>query len=375
MGMRILILSCNTGEGHNAAGRAIQEQARLMGHDARMMDMMLLKGKATSRIVGGAYVGLVKHAPRLFAAAYWAGGKITSAKRKSPVYWANRGMGRRLAAYLQEHPADVLVTPHLYPAEAFTYMRRHGLLRLKTVAVATDYTCIPFWEETDCDYYVIPHGDLKEEFEKHGVPGQKLAPLGIPVCPAFSEKKRKEEARRALGLPAEVPIYLVMGGSMGFGRIQLFVSELRKATGEERILIICGKNRRLKKILELEFGGDPRVQVLGFTDQVSDYMDACDVVFTKPGGLTSTEAAVKNIPMVHTAPIPGCETKNLAFFVSRGMSAAGSKIGTQIAAGKALLADQSHREEMEAAQRANINRQAAGQIVRLLEEITEREAI
>lgn len=373
--MRILILSCNTGEGHNAAGRAIEEQARLMGHDARMMDIMLLKGKATSRIVGGAYVGLVKHAPRLFAAAYWAGGKITSAKRKSPVYWANRGIGKRLARYLEENPADVLVTPHLYPAEAFTYMRRHDLLHLKTVAVATDYTCIPFWEETDCDFYIIPHRDLADEFTKKGVPAEKLVPLGIPVRPAFSEKKRKEEARQALGLPAEIPIYLVMGGSMGFGRIQLFVSELRKATKEERILIICGKNRRLKRILDLEFGNDPRVQVLGFTDKVYDYMDACDVVFTKPGGLTSTEAAVKNIPMVHTAPIPGCETENLRFFVSRGMSAAGGKIGAQIAAGKELLEGEQRRREMEEAQRANVNRLAAGQIVRLLEEISEREAI
>ena len=249
------------------------------------------------------------------------------------------------------------------------------MLHLKTVAVATDYTCIPFWEETDCDFYIIPHRDLADEFTKKGVPAEKLVPLGIPVRPAFSEKKRKEEARQALGLPAEIPIYLVMGGSMGFGRIQLFVSELRKATKEERILIICGKNRRLKRILDLEFGNDPRVQVLGFTDKVYDYMDACDVVFTKPGGLTSTEAAVKNIPMVHTAPIPGCETENLRFFVSRGMSAAGGKIGAQIAAGKELLEGEQRRREMEEAQRANVNRLAAGQIVRLLEEISEREAI
>lgn len=372
--MRILILSCNTGEGHNAAGRAILEQARRMGHEAEMLDLMLLKGRRTSKLIGGGYVALVKHTPALFAALYWAGGKITSAKRKSPVYWANRGMGKRLAAYLEEHPADLLVMPHLYPAEAVTYMRRHGLLKAGTVAVATDYTCIPFWEETECDYYVIPHADLADEYVRKGVPAEKLLPLGIPVRPAFSEKKSREEARAACGLPAEPPIYLVMGGSMGFGRMQVFVSCLRKASENgEHILIICGKNRHLQKILTLEFGGDPRVHILGYTENVWDYMDACDVVFSKPGGLTSTEAAVKNIPLVHTAPIPGCETENLAFFTTRNMSAAGKKIQAQIDAGRALLQNERRRTEMEAAQLDHINRTAAAEIVELLERLGERE--
>ena len=53
-------------------------------------------------------------------------------------------------------------------------------------------------------------------------------------------------------------------------------------------------------------------------------MAAADVLFTKPGGLSSTEAAVRRVPLVHTDPIPGCETKNRAFFVSRGMSVTGA---------------------------------------------------
>ncbi len=370
--MRILILSCNTGEGHNAAGRAIVEQARQMGHEAELLDMMLLKGRLTSRIVGGGYVAIVKHTPWLFEALYWAGGKITSARRKSPVYWLNTFMGKRLAAYLAEHPADVLVTPHLYPAETFTYMKKHGMLSQKAVAVATDYTCIPFWEETDCDYYVIPHVDLMDEYMDKGVPEDRLVPLGIPVRPAFAHKKSREEARRICNLPADTPVYLVMGGSMGFGRIQFFVSELRRTSDRgEHMVIICGKNRRLKRILELEFGGDERVHILGYTENIYDYMDACDVVFTKPGGLTSTESAVKNIPMVHTAPIPGCETKNLAFFTSRHMSAAGRKMQEQIAAGRELLYTQESRQRMEEAQRQHVNPHAAGQIVALLERITE----
>lgn len=81
--------------------------------------------------------------------------------RKSPVYYINGRMAKYLDGYLREHPVDVLIMPHLYPAETITYMKRKGMKLPLTVAVMTDYTCIPFWEETDCDYYVLPHEALK----------------------------------------------------------------------------------------------------------------------------------------------------------------------------------------------------------------------
>ena len=83
------------------------------------------------------------------------GGKSTD--EKISVYYANARMARYLEEYLQENPVDAIVMPHLYPAETITYMRRNGFALPLTVAVMTDYTCIPFWEETDCDYYITPH--------------------------------------------------------------------------------------------------------------------------------------------------------------------------------------------------------------------------
>ena len=86
--MKILILSCNTGEGHNSAGWAVKEYLELQGHQVVMEDMMLLKGARTSKAVGGAYVGIVKHFPLLFGLGYRLGGWVSSDKRKSPVYYA-----------------------------------------------------------------------------------------------------------------------------------------------------------------------------------------------------------------------------------------------------------------------------------------------
>lgn len=370
--MRVLVLSCNTGEGHNTAGKAVQEQVRAAGHEADMYDMMLLAGKRTSRLVGDCYVGMVTHAPYLFHALYRAGEHISSSRRKSPVYYANCLMAKHLAGFLEHNPYDIIVTPHLFPAETATYMKKHHMLSQRVVAVATDYTCIPFWEETDCDYYILPHRDLAQEFADKGVPAEKLVPLGIPVGGSFAHKKDKQQARIDCGLPADRPAYLVMSGSMGFGRVNLFAAELVKSCREgEQVVILCGRNKRMRALLDRQFASKDSVHVVGYTNRVSDYMDACDVVFTKPGGLSSTEAAAKRIPIVHTAPIPGCETRNVAFFTSRDMSVSARKIGEQVACGNRLLHDRPLRERMIAAQQRHVNADASQALARFLETLAQ----
>ena len=368
--MNVLILSCDTGEGHNAAGRAVKACLERRGHRADLVDMMLLKGKRTSKMVGGAYVGLVKHAPKIFGLLYRAGEAIRSAKHKSPVYYANKLIARPLCRYLSEHDYDVILTTHLYPAETLTYMKKKGWISQKVVAVGTDYTCIPFWEETDCDFYVVPHESCVEEFAGYGVPRQKLLPLGIPVNPDFAVRAHTQKARKVCQLPPEKPAYLVMSGSMGFGKIHVFARELsRQCRDGEQIIIICGSNKRREYAMKLQFFKNPNVHVLGYTSHVAVYMEASNVIFTKPGGLSSTEAAVKQIPIVHTAPIPGCETKNVEFFTSRGMSLAARTIAEQIQAGRRLVEDEQVRETMRRAQRENTNPQAGFDVVELLERI------
>lgn len=370
--MRVLILSCNTGEGHNSAGRAVKEYVEKQGDQAVMLDMMMMKGKNTSRLVGGGYVKLVSHCPLIFGILYKLGRLISSPRRKSPVYHACALMGKRVRAYLEENDFDVIVTPHLYPAETLTWMKRKGWLDQKVVAVVTDYTSIPFWEETECDHYIIPHEDLVEEFVDYGVPEEKLCPWGIPVRGGFLKQMSREEARKKCHLPLESRIYLVMGGSMGFGKIQIFVQELARRMGEQdQIIVICGSNQKLEKALIKDLYGKENVIIKGYTKHVAEYMAACDVIFTKPGGLSSTEAAVSHIPIVHTNPIPGCENANVQFFEERGMSIGKRSFLGQLRAGQKLLNKEKVRKEMIRAQKKNSKPDAVVKIYQLLVKLTE----
>ena len=135
--------------------------------------------------------------------------------KKSPVYYINGRMAKYLDGYLREHPVDVLIMPHLYPAETITYMKRKGMKLPLTVAVMTDYTCIPFWEETDCDYYVLPHEALKKSCVRRGIPAEKLLAFGIPVAKSCRRNTSREQAREKLGLDTKGRYFLAAGGSMG----------------------------------------------------------------------------------------------------------------------------------------------------------------
>ena len=366
--MRILILSCNTGEGHNAAARAMKQRIEYEGHEAVLLDYMRLKSERASRVVSNGYINAAKYAPRLFGLAYSLALKISSPRRKSPVYWANRFMGKYLRAYLAENDFDAIIITHLYPAEALTYLKKRGELRQKVMAIATDYTCIPFWEETDCDWYIAPHRGLIPEYVSRGIDERRLHPCGIPVAMEFARREDAREARRRLGLAVDAPVYLIMGGSMGFGKIQAFANALcRIKREEEQVVIICGNNRRLHRFLSRELASLPNVHVLAFVGNVWEYMAACDVLYTKPGGLTSTEALVGNVPFIHTAPIPGCETRNRQFFAQNGLSLSAKGILSQLELGQMLMESESEREKMRAQQRAFAQPDASAQIFRLIQ--------
>lgn len=365
--MKALILSCNTGEGHNAAGKAVYEKLLSHGVPCGFVDALSLAGKNVSQKVTRCYVGMTTKAPKVFQLLYAAGGKISRPDKKSIVYKVNEIYKERIYRYIMENGYDTIITPHLFPAQTVTSLKLEKKLDAALLAVATDYTCIPFWEDIEPEYFIIPHPALTLEFTSKGVPESILLPYGIPVREEFRKKVPQRQARQTLGIPQEKPAYLIMSGSMGFGNLGELIQAVLKKHGQAvTIIVLCGNNQKLMGKLQDVFSAYENVRLQGFTHQVGLFMNACDVVFTKPGGLTSTEAAVSNIPLIHTSPIPGCETKNAQFFSSCGMSFYSQDVHEQVEHAWMLVQDATAREEMLLAQRRNIPPDASDKIYTLL---------
>lgn len=336
--MKVLILSTGTGEGHNSAAKAVKEQFERRNIPCELADVLDFASDKASAYGRRIYIWSTVRAKKVFAGAYRAGRAISSARLKSPVYFANALYADRLCSYIKENGYDTVVMPHLFPAEAMTWLLRKHKLDVQTYFIATDYTCIPFTEETRVDYYFIPHEELATEFIKRGIPAEKLVPTGIPVSERFLHLPTRAEARAHLGIPTDKPCILMMTGSMGYGRVESMAEKLVEQTnGDTQLYIMGGTNEELKKTLRDTYAGMERVQVLDFTTEAHLYMAAADVLFTKPGGLTSTEAVAAKVALVHTKPIPGCEDRNVAFFTEHGMSVSGDREESMIQKGLELL--------------------------------------
>ena len=226
----------------------------------------------------------------------------------------------------------------------------------------------------DCDRLTIPHPDRAQEFMDHGVEPRRLLPCGIPVSGACNTLISHTEARQQLGLPADRPLVLLLGGSMGHGsQKDLIDALLARKRFSPHIAVVCGSNEKAKASLEKHYSKRPDdVTILGFEKRVPLLMRAASVTFTKPGGLSSTEAAVVNTPLIFTNAIPGCETHNQEFFLARGMAYAPDSVWAQSKAARLLCTSAENLEAMLTAQRAHVPQNAADVICDELEALRAR---
>lgn len=324
--MKILILSCNTGGGHNTAAKAIKEMFDSLGDECEIKDALSFGGQFASDLVCDTYVEVVKKMPDLFGDFYELGNKVgainaSTGKLRSPIYLVNKIYADALEDYIISNKFDVVVCTHIFPSEAMTHLRKRHHLKIPFYFVATDYYCSPMVEELTPDAIFVPHKDSIFTYTNKGISKKKLIPTGIPVSQKFVNAMDRAEARAEVGLNDDDKAFLLMSGSMGFGDvIDIAKYILKHGDDKTRVVAITGNNKELYKEFEKQFAGDQRLILLGFTDKVHVYMSACDLLLTKPGGLSSTEAFVHGIPIVHTAPIPGCETENTWFFAQHHLS-------------------------------------------------------
>ena len=374
---KVLILSCNTGEGHNSCAKALRSAFATEGFVCDIQDTLSLASEGYSKAVSQSYDFLARN--DLVGTPYEIAEWYSELKHKpmSPVYQVNKVYTKELYRLITRKEYDAVICVHIFPALALSFLMRRHPLELATFFIATDYTCYPFMCETYLDGYMVAHSDLVEEYAHSGIPRAKIHATGIPCNEKiFLEKTPKDEARRRLAKHFKWDIedysggwFLLMGGSMGFGNTDILLKELLQVCAvKDRIICVCGRNAKQKEQIDELYKDSEVVVTIGYTDQVPLLMDACDVLFTKPGGLTSTEALIKNIPLIHTAPIRGVEDRNARFFKERGMSFCDDNPKVQAEHAIMLCDDAAVRESMLEAQRINRNTESCKCVVDIVKD-------
>ena len=351
--MRTLILSCNTGEGHNSCAKAIQETYAAHDETCDIVDALQFISKRASQFISDWHSRIYRHAPKLYKAGYHTAEERTSVFREgTTVYRYLTSGSEKLYHFILDGGYDNIICTHVFPALALTAMLKHHPMPLVTSFVSTDYTCSPSVENSELDYYFIPDISLTEEFVQCGVPREKLIDSGMPVKQAFYQDTDKAAAKAELGLPVDHQHLLVMCGSIGCGPIKELTEDLLiRLTSEQDLTIVCGANEELFAKLERHFAHDPRIHIHGMVDYVPVLIHSADLFLTKPGGLSTSEAAACGVPMLLMDTVAGCEGHNLNFFLRQGIAVTADTPKHLADLAAALLADPEQLQEMSRAAR------------------------
>jgi processive 1,2-diacylglycerol beta-glucosyltransferase len=222
---------------------------------------------------------------------------------------------------LREFQPAIVISTQTVPSGITAYLKSKGLYLGKLVIVFSDYHLHEFWVYDEADLYICNIPEQVTELKKLGVPDSKIRLTGTLIADKFNQPISKEEALDQLGLLKSMPVVLMGGAGRARASNKEIFLQLLRSTRSFQVVVICGKNEKLKQELQSISAPAPHpAKILGYVDNMEVLMSAADVLIYKTGGPSMAEAVVKKLPMILTDIRPGHELINLNYLVSRGIA-------------------------------------------------------
>ena len=374
--MRILILSCSIGGGHDACARAVSDEMTERGNECVTRDALRFVFRGLPAVFSRSHVWVYRHTPALFGKVYRFGETHPASFRQGTLFRRlfRRGT-KKLGVYLREGGFDTVICTHVFPAMMVSDALRafpDGVKKPQTCFIATDYTGSPGLAESDLDRYFIPDRALEHFFTVGEITPDRMYPSGIPVRRAFYRHTPTETAKERAGLPRDCRHMVMMCGSMGCGPMYGLTVRLSGELRENELLtVVCGTNKQLYRRLQRRFYDAKNVHVRSYVKDMALLMDSADLYLTKPGGISVTEAASMRLPMVFIDAVAGCEEYNKDFFLRTGGAVTGQTPKEIARTSLRLLSDKDALEKMGDALDAAVPHNAAANILSEMSEAEE----
>jgi processive 1,2-diacylglycerol beta-glucosyltransferase len=322
--MRVFIATVTAGNGHLAAAAALDEAWRALRPEdlVERVDLGKFFSPLHRKIVSDGYVKLVNHAPELWGMMFAKTDKPKMAgalNRVRAIFPSNSRL--RFGRYVKEFKPDVVLCTHYFPLETLNHLRKkRGGPRPVAVSIITDFEAHALWMDGCVDLYCVAAEETKARLVARGAAPENVVVTGIPISAKFSARLNPKAVRKSLGLRDDLPVLLVPSGGFGMGPVAQILAELDKIERPFQTVVVTGRNEELRRTLSAQDRKHP-THVLGFATNMHELMAVADLLITKPGGLTSSEALAMGKPLFILNPIPGQEAANSDFLLERGAAA------------------------------------------------------
>lgn len=313
-----LLISLSTGGGHASVAYSLADKLKEKKHEVFVIDLFKeINANGLDRIICGGYNLIATKIPKFYGAVYKTGNKPTFAKNSFDL--TRRICQKKIRELIYVYNPDIIIAVHPIVTDILGGMKEKGYLgKEKIVSVVTDYLSHYAYIRKNqfIDAYIVGSGVTKKDLFKKGVCLDKIYAYGIPVRKEFYSPTIKSANNKIFTI-------LVMSGSLGLNQMDHVIKALFSVNNSLRLNIICGRDGKLKSRMEKFINTDDKskkVTVYGFTDEVYSLMDEADLLISKPGGVSVTEALLRRVPMIIPYLIGGQEKENLDYLVKEGVA-------------------------------------------------------
>ena len=270
MKQRILFLYLTKHSGHYSAAVATEEALRRLHPNVETMaiDSFSHANPLLSKVTLKAYLAVLRTAPEIWEMMYDSPEfKHRTAKIRELL---NRGNSKKLHSVIAGFAPDAVVCTQGFSCGVMaSWKRSTGNATIRLIGVLTDFVAHRYWADPAVDLYVTPSADVRATLVAQGVAAERVQVSGIPICEKFLQPLDKAAVIRALGLKADLPKLLVMGGSLGLGPMKSVIRKLDKLPQPFEIIAVTGQNEKLQESLERK-GAKLRhhTKILGFVENI-----------------------------------------------------------------------------------------------------------
>ena len=320
--VKILVIYASAGAGHLKAAEAVYHGIqKSTDHDVVLVDALDYSSFLFKRFYKQTYFFLISKIPYVWGLAFWF---LDLPWLQPLVRFLRRIQNtlntQKLHRFMEEEKFDYIVMTHFMPTEIAAALKRSGRISSKLITVITDFDVHRIWLANGIDIYTVASDWTKGKLESIGIPDEQVFVSGIPTDEKFSASVDIRVLKGKLGLREDMFTVLVATGSFGIGPIEDIIDELKGF----QIIVVCGHNQKLYQKLSAK--NSRLVHVLGLVDNMHELMAVSDVMVTKPGGLSISEALVSQLPLIFFNAIPGQETGNIRVLKTYGIGISGCNI-------------------------------------------------
>ncbi|NHA43972.1 diglucosyl diacylglycerol synthase [Staphylococcus schleiferi] len=307
---KILIITGSFGNGHIQVTNSIIEELSHMNLEHLTViehDLFLEAHPIMTSICKKWYINSFKYFRRMYKAFYYS-----RPDQLDKCFYKYYGLNKLLNLLLKEKPDLILLT---FPTPVMSVLTEQFNINIPIATVMTDYRMHKNWITPYSARYYLATEDLKDEFASVGIPRETLKVTGIPISARFEDRIDREAWLTQHHLDPKAQTILMSAGAFGVSKgFEQMIQRIIDESPNAQVVMICGRNKELKRQLSKAFKGNRHVLILGYTNNMNEWMASSHLMITKPGGITISEALTRKVPMIFLNPAPGQELENALYF-------------------------------------------------------------